>query len=141
MQVINDGALRILIPEKGYKLANKFTGITAHKIYLCAIDDPDNYTEVVDEDYIPMEFKVELKEIESSMNETIDIILAAMDDMYSIFEPLLAIMPMTMSIEELEELIVTPMVKFYVLMIQRDLKTIDEVPEKFKLDVIKLMNN
>ncbi len=139
MQIINDGALRILIPNKGYKLINKFTGITSHKIYLCAIDDPDNYTEIVDEDYIPMEFKVDFKEFKDETSDTIDVLLSAIDEMFLMFEPLMAMMPMTMSIED-EEVAVNPMVKLYALMIQRELKTLEEVPEKFKSDVIKLMN-
>lgn len=139
MQVINDGILRILIPDKGYKLANKESGIISEKVYLCLADSPDNYTEVVDDKYIPMDYVVELDELKDTTNETINIILSAMDEMFIMFEPLMAMIPM-MSMDDLQEPIVNPMVKLYILMIQRGLKTIDEVPEKFKEDVIKLMN-
>jgi hypothetical protein len=141
MQVINNGILKILIPEKGYKLVNKESGFIAEKVYLCLSDSPDNYAEIVDEDYMPVEFKIDYKEFKDSMNETIDIVVSAIDDMFSMFEPLLMMMPMTMSMEAIEEPIVTPMAKLYFLMIQRGLKTLDEIPEKFKTDVIKLMNN
>jgi hypothetical protein len=141
MQVINNGILKILIPEKGYKLVNKESGFIAEKVYLCLSDSPDNYAEIVDEDYMPVEFKIDYKEFKDSMNETIDIVVSAIDDMFSMFEPLLMMMPMAMSMEVIEEPIVAPMAKLYFLMIQRGLKTLDEIPEKFKTDVIKLMNN
>lgn len=140
MQVINDGILRILIPDKGYKLANKESGFISERVYLCLADSPDNYTEVVDDKYIPMDYVVELDELKNTTNETIDVILAAMDEMFMMFEPLMMMIPMTMSMEELQEPIVNPMAKLYFVMIQRGLKTLDEVPEKFKEDVIKLMN-
>jgi hypothetical protein len=86
MQVINNGILKILIPEKGYKLVNKESGFIAEKVYLCLSDSPDNYAEIVDEDYMPVEFKIDYKEFKDSMNETIDIVVSAIDDMFSMFE-------------------------------------------------------
>ena len=141
MQVINDGILRILIPDKGYKLANKESGFISERVYLCLADSPDNYTEVVDDKYIPMDYVVELDELKNTTNETLDVILAAMDEMFIMFEPLMMMIPMTMPMDDLQEPIVSPMVKLYLLMIQRGLKSIDEVPEKFKQGVINLMNN
>lgn len=140
MQVISDGILRKLIPDKGYKLAHKDQGFVVSEIYLCLADSPDNYVEVIDEDYIPMNYVVDLAELKETTNDTLDVIMAAMDELYVMFEPILAMIPMTMSMDEITEPIVNPMVKFYVLMVQRGLKTKDEVPEKFKSDVINLMN-
>jgi hypothetical protein len=139
MQVINDGVLRILVPDKGYKLVNKESGFISSKVYLCLADSPDNYTEVVDEKYIPMDYVVDLEDFKQSTNDVLDTVMTAIDEMFFMFEPLLTALPMVMS--ELEEAVVSPMAKLYFLMVQRGLKTIDEIPVKFKEDVIKLMNN
>lgn len=139
MQVIYNGSIRILVPEKGYKLVNKTNGITAAKFYLCLTDSPDNYTEVVDDKYIPMDYVADLSELKEITDDTIDVILSAMDEMFSMFEPLMDMVPMTMSLRKIEEPIINPMAKLYALMIQRELKTLNEVPEKFKEDVIKLL--
>lgn len=141
MQVINDGILRILIPDKGYKLANKESGFISERVYLCLADSPENYTEVVDEKYIPMDYVVDMQEFKDTTNEILDTVMEAMDEMFVMFEPLMMMIPMTMSMDDLQEPIISPMAKLYLLMIQRGLKTIDEVPKKFKQDVINLMNN
>lgn len=141
MQVIHDGILKILVPDKGYKLANKETGYISSKVYLCLADGPENYTEVVDEKYIPMDYVVDMQEFKDTTNEILDTVMEAMDEMFMMFEPLMMMIPMTMSMDDLQEPIISPMAKLYLLMIQRGLKSIDEVPEKFKQDVINLMNN
>ena len=52
MQIINKGGLTILLPEDGYELVSKKTGIHSDKIYLSKLDSADNYIEKMKEDYV-----------------------------------------------------------------------------------------
>ena len=125
MQMIENSLFKILIPDKGYKLVNKNTG---KKVILGKNDSIDNYTEEIDEKYINPEF-IEQNEL------TIDLLLYTIDELYTSVEPLLAMVPMTIETENK----VSKLVNFYVLMIKRDLKTIEEVPERFREEVNKLI--
>ena len=128
MQKIENNLFTILLPDKGYKLVNKNTGKYYKKIILGKNDSSDNYTEEIDEKYINPEF-IEQNEL------TIDLLLYTIDEMYTSVEPLLAMVPMTIETENK----VSKLVNFYVLMIKRDLKTIEEIPERFKEEVRKLI--
>lgn len=132
MQVINEGKLRILIPDKGYKLVHKESGHSMNKVYLCIVDSPDNYTEMVDEKYVPMDYIVDFTEFKDETNESIDIIAAAIDEMFMMFEPL-----MVMTLSDTDE--VNPMAKLYLMMIQRGLKQIDDIPERYREQVRNLL--
>jgi hypothetical protein len=128
MQIIKSSLFTILIPDKGYKLVNKNTGKYYKKVILGKNDSIDNYTEEIDEKYINPEF-IEQNEL------TIDLLLYTIDELYTSVEPLLAMVPMTIETENK----VSRLVNFYVLMIKRDLKTIEEVPERFREEVNKLL--
>jgi hypothetical protein len=128
MQIIKSSLFTILIPDKGYKLVNKNTGKYYKKVILGKNDSSDNYTEEIDEKYINPEF-IEQNEL------TIDLLLYSIDELYTSVEPLLAMVPMTIETENK----VSRLVNFYVLMIKRDLKTIEEVPERFREEVNKLL--
>ena len=128
MQIIENSLFKILIPDKGYKLVNKNTGKYYKKVILGKNDSIDNYTEEIDEKYINPEF-IEQNEL------TIDLLLYTIDELYTSVEPLLAMVPMTIETENK----VSRLVNFYVLMIKRDLKTIEEVPERFREEVNKLL--
>ena len=128
MQKIENNLFTILLPDKGYKLVNKNTGKYYKKVILGKNDSSDNYTEEIDEKYINPEF-IEQNEL------TIDLLLYSIDEIYTLIEPLLAIAPMTIEVENK----VSKLVNFYVLMIKRDLKTIEEVPERFREEVSKLI--
>ena len=136
MQVINSRLFTVLVPEKGYKLVNKNTGTYHKKIYLGINDSPDNYGEVVDEKYINMDYVVELDNLKESNNNTLDILLMAVDEIYTSVEPLLMMVPMT--IPE-EGSINNNLIPFYVEMVKRGLKTKEEIPERFKEEVIALL--
>lgn len=136
MQVINSRLFTVLVPEKGYKLVNKNTGTYHKKIYLGINDSPDNYGEVVDEKYINMDYVVELDNLKESNNNTLDILLMAVDEIYTSVEPLLMMIPMT--IPE-EGSINNNLIPFYVEMVKRGLKTKEEIPERFKEEVIALL--
>ena len=128
MQKIENNLFTTLLPDKGYKLVNKNTGKYYKKVILGKNDSIDNYTEEIDEKYINPEF-IEQNEL------TIDLLLYTIDELYTSVEPLLAMVPMTIETENK----VSRLVNFYVLMIKRDLKTIEEVPERFREEVNKLL--
>lgn len=136
MQIINSRLFTVLVPEKGYKLVNKNTGTYHKKIYLGINDSPDNYGEVVDEKYINMDYVVELDNLKESNNNTLDVLLMAVDEIYTSVEPLLMMVPMT--IPE-EGSINNNLIPFYVEMVKRGLKTKEEIPERFKKEVIALL--
>lgn len=144
MQKIESSFFTVLIPDKGYKIINKLNGQSYQKVYLGINDSIDNYTEEVDEKYVNMDYVVELNDVKESFNlfseETsniIDSILLGMDELLQLIEPILGFLPMTLDIEQ--EKAVSKFVALYVLMIQRGLKTIDEVPERLRMDVKNLL--
>ena len=139
MQKIESSFFTVLIPDKGYKIINKLNGQSYQKVYLGINDSIDNYTEEVDEKYVNMDYVVELNDVKESFNffseETfniIDSILLGMDELLQLIDLILG-SPMTLDIEQ--EKVVSKFVALYVLMIQRGLKTIDEVPERLRIDV------
>ena len=142
MQVIESGLFTVLVPDKGYKLVNKTTGKYYKKVYLGKMDSADNYGEVIDEKYVNMDYAVELDEVKTTVNKTqeqnemnLDLLLLSIDRMYTMFEPMLAAIPMTMSIRD----DIDPMVNIYTTIVQRGLKNIDEIPEAFKEQVKKMI--
>ena len=139
MQKIESSFFTVLIPDKGYKIINKLNGQSYQKVYLGINDSIDNYTEEIDEKYVNMDYVVELNDVKESFNffseETfniIDSILLGMDELLQLIDLILG-SPMTLDIEQ--EKVVSKFVALYVLMIQRGLKTIDEVPERLRIDV------
>ena len=110
---------------KGYKLVNKNTGAYYEKIYLGVNDSPDNYGEEVDEKYI-------------NSAQAIDTLLLVVDEIYSSVEPLLMMIPMTTQEGENDN-ISSKLIPFYAEMVNRGLKSRDEIPERFKEDVMALL--
>lgn len=138
MQIIKSTFFTTIIPDKGYKIVNKNNGKFYKKVLLGPNDSIDNYGEVVDEKYINIEYVVEIDKLKSTIEQnelTIDLLLYTIDELYTSVEPLLAMVPMTIETENK----VSRLVNFYVLMIKRDLKTIEEVPERFREEVNKLL--
>lgn len=140
MQIINSELFTVLIPEKGYKLVNKNTGKCFKKVYLGKYDSVDNYGEMVDEKYVNMDFVVELDDLKTNVNNNqehndlnIDIILLSIDKLYTMFEPILAGIPATMSYE------IDPLINIYVAIVQRGLKDIEDIPEVYKEAVRNLI--
>lgn len=143
MQVIENGLMRVLIPDKGYKLVNKNTGKQMDKVYLGRLDSIDNYTEVIDEKYVNTDYVVELNDLKEDYNTTkeqnekaIDLILLTIDELYVTFEPMLSEIPST---TDDSEQTVSKFVMFYTEMVKRGLKDIEDVPERFKEAVRKLI--
>ena len=139
MRYVEKNGLRILTSEYGKLLYDKKTDTHHKRVFLGKFASPDDYSEVVDPDASP-NLIVELKNGEET-NETqdfmIDTTMMALDEIFMLFEPLLAAVPMTMS---LRREVVNPMVELYVVMIQRGLKTIEQVPERYKAEVQALLD-
>lgn len=77
-----------------------------------------------------------LQETNDNQDDLIDISLCATDEMYMMIEPLLSAVPQTMS-----ERMVSKMVEMYVAMVERGLKTIDEVPLRYREQVKEILES
>lgn len=139
MRYVEKDGLRILTSEYGKLLYDEKTDTHYKRVFLGKFASPDDYTEVVDPDASP-DLIIELKngkETNETQDFMIDTTMMALDELFMIFEPLLAAVPMTMSLRREEA---NPMVELYVVMIQRGLKTIDQVPERYKAEVQVLLD-
>ena len=138
MQVIKSALFTTIIPDKGYKIVNKNNGKFYKKVLLGPNDSIDNYGEVVDEKYVNIDYVIEMNKLKSTIEQNeliIDLLLYSIDEMYTSVEPLLTMIPMTIEGESN----VSKLVNFYALMINRELKTIEEIPERFREEVSKLL--
>ena len=77
-----------------------------------------------------------LEETNANQDDLIDVSLMATDEMYMMLEPILEMIPQTMSITERR---VSKMVDMYVAMVQRGLKTIEEVPVRYREQVKEIL--
>lgn len=144
MQVIESALFTTLVPDKGYKIVNKNNGKFYMKVILSPSDSIDNYGEVIDEKYINVDYVVEMDELKKSFNEvikqnetTIDLLLFSIDELYMSVEPLLAMVPATLDINYDDK--ISKLAYFYALMIKRDLKTIDDIPVRFREEVERIL--
>ena len=144
MQVIESALFTTLVPDKGYKIVNKNNGKFYMKVILSPSDSIDNYGEIIDEKYINMDYVVEMDELKNSFNEvikqnetTIDLLLFSIDELYMSVEPLLAMVPATLDINYDDK--ISKLAYFYALMIKRDLKTIDDIPVRFREEVERIL--
>ena len=76
-----------------------------------------------------------LEETNNNQDSLIDISLCATDEMYSMIEPLLSAVPQTLNNERM----ISKMVDMYVAMVIRGLKTIDEVPVRYREQVKEIL--
>lgn len=77
-----------------------------------------------------------LEETNKNQDDLIDITLCATDEMYMMLEPILEAMPQTIKNERM----VSKMVDMYVAMVIRGLKTIEEVPARYRKEVQDILN-
>lgn len=76
---------------------------------------------------------IELEKANKEQDELINTTMLATDEMYSLLEPLF--------IDMLIDKDVSPLLNMYVAMVKRDLKTIEQVPEKYRERVDNIINN
>ncbi len=137
MQIIESRLFTTLLPDKGYKIVNKKTGTFHKKVILGKYDSPENYGEVVDEKYVNMDYVVELDNLKESNKQTLDVLLLAVDEIYMSVEPLLMMVPMLIPEDEPT---INYLVPFYAEMVNRGLKSKEEIPERFRDKVIELLD-
>ena len=78
---------------------------------------------------------LELEKVNNEQDELINTTMLATDEMYMMIEPLLFEVVQTLSLERS----VSKMVDMYVAMVQRGLKTIDEVPIRYREEVREIL--
>lgn len=99
-------------------------------------------------EYIPqheptLEEKIELledenkkiKEVNNTQDILIDTTMLATDEIFTMIEPILELAPQNLSLEKG----VSKMVDLYVAMIQRGIKTIEQVPERYMEEVKRIL--
>ena len=80
-----------------------------------------------------------IKEVNNTQDILIDTTMMATDEVYTMLEPILEMMPMTMSIDGEMKGGSSKMVDMYVAMVQRGLKTIEQVPVRYREEVIEIL--
>lgn len=132
--------LRILTSEFGYLIHNTQTDTYAEKVYLGKFASLDDFEEVEDENMDKKLF-VKIQNIDNEnmvQNETLDTTMLALDEMFVLFEPILMTTMSVLSVNKKE--VRNPMVELYVVMIQRGLKTIDQVPARYREEVKAILD-
>ena len=76
-----------------------------------------------------------IKEVNNTQDILIDTTMMATDEVYTMLEPILEMIPQTMSLERS----VSKMVDMYVAMVQRGLKTIEQVPARYREEVTEIL--
>ena len=160
MKIIEINGLITLEAETGKVLTTLLpSSLRAKVLYLGIYDKADNYIEINEEPEIELPEEPDLEEQHEKLNgltlteayyqllnenrvlkgenkkqdELIDITMMATDQMYCLLEPLLA------SIYTDTEA-VNPLVSMYAAIVQRGLKTIDQIPIKWREQVEKIIN-
>ena len=125
MQIIKKCNLTILLPEKGYELINKNTGIRSDKVYMSKLDSADNYTEIIKDGYI-----AGLKELKNKNDIEMLLIMETIDSLIVLLEPVLMSIPF--SIKETSNNPIEKIAVFYTEMVKRGLKDLEDVPLSLK---------
>lgn len=133
MQIIKKGQLNILMPENGYELINKNTGIHSEKVYLAISDSMDNYIEVMKKDYISG-----LSELKQKNDMDFLLLMDTIDGLISLLEPVLMSLPFT--IDDSSNNPIGKIISFYAELVRRNYKDLDEVPVSFRDLVIESLN-
>ena len=118
---------------------NEELGLSAYEVYenyLYNLNNPPIPQLTLEEKVQLQEDKINiLKEENEKQDELIDTTLLATDEMYMMLEPLLA------SQVNLTSEYISRMAAMYVAMVQRGLKTIDEVPVRYREEVRAIIEN
>lgn len=128
-----------------YELAEPYFEPLTPQLPRWVLDIFDNSTVSIDT-IIPTESKFTytsyipsisaIQETNKNQDELINVSLCATDEMYMMLEPLLQSVPQTLQINER---MVSKMVDLYVAMVMRELKTINEVPLRYREEVKKIL--
>lgn len=135
MIVINKEHFTVIMADEGKKLFSEKYNAYYEKVYLAKNDSIGNYIEVEDPDRISdiEELNIKVEEqatINMTQDAVIDMSLLAMDEMFVTMESLIS-GASTFTFKKGGD----KMVDLYVVMIQRGLKTIDQIPERYREEV------
>lgn len=78
---------------------------------------------------------VKIEEVNNTQDTLIDITMLATDEIYTMIEPILDLVPQNLSLERG----VSKMVDMYVCMVQRGLKTIEQIPIRYREEVRRIL--
>ena len=134
MKLVERNGLRILISDFGYLLHNKENDIYAEKFYLGINSNVNDFEEVANSN-IDEKLITKITEIDKEnliQNKLIDISLLATDEMFMMLESLLEAV-------QINERGMSKMIDMYVAMVMRGLKTVDEVPLRYREDVRRIL--
>lgn len=163
MKIIEINGLITLEADAGKVLTTLLpSSLRAEVLYLGIYDSADNYVEIdeVPEIELPLYEEPDLEEQQEELNgytlveayhlllnenrvlkeenkkqdELIDITMRATDEMFQMLEPLL----MGLNTHKIEGG-VNPMVDMYVAMIQRGLKKLEQVPQRYKAEGARIL--
>ena len=129
-----------------YKLANPiYEPIQADKLLLeCANDSTLHIDSIVPVESVKASYTgnipsvYALEETNNNQDSLIDISLCATDEMYLMIEPLLEAIPQTLNNERM--ISKNSLGEFYLAMVIRGLKTIDEVPARYRKEVQTILD-
>lgn len=139
MKYIERNGLRILISDFGYLIHNKNADSYSKKVYLGKFSSLDDFEEVEDKN-IDKSLVDKINDLDESnivQYDIMDTTMLVLDEIFNYIEPMI---PEVMSIDNDENETKDPLINFYVIMIQRELKTLDDIPLKYKEQVIKILN-
>ena len=123
---------RLIAQSEDYRLTN-------YVIFTSCIDiqekDLELWVEVHKDDLeTPVSQNEEVFNLLDTHDELFDVNMLAIDELFAILEPLMA---ETYSMNE--EMEVNPMVELYVVMVQRGLKTLEQVPARYREQVRQIL--
>ena len=125
MKIINKNGLSILLPENGYELVSKLTGAHSEKVYLSKLDSMDNYIEVMKEGFV-----AGLNDLKEQKDIEIALLIETIDSLIMLLEPILMSIPFT--IRDNSNNPIEKLIDFYIEIIKRGFKDIEDVPMLLK---------
>lgn len=136
MRIENIGDITVLYAEE-HKIL-KSGNVYSTQVWLGVNDSIDNWSEVdisvLNQDTNVLNKLSEIDTTNKNQDDLIDITLMATDEMYMMIEPLLAQQPQFINGKG-----VSKMVDMYTAMVIRGLKTIDEVPVRYREQVKEIL--
>lgn len=136
MRIENIGDITVLYAEE-HKIL-KSGNVYSTQVWLGVNDSIDNWSEVdisiLNQDTNVLNRLDEINITNKNQDNLIDVTLCATDEMYMMIEPLLAAQP-----QMINEKGVSKMVDMYAAMVIRGLKTIDEVPARYREQVKEIL--
>lgn len=136
MRIENIGNITVLYAEE-HKIL-KSGNVYSTQVWLGVNDSIDNWSEVdisvLNEESNVLNRLDEINITNKNQDNLIDVTLCATDEMYMMIEPLLAAQP-----QMINEKGVSKMVDMYVAMVMRGLKTVDEVPARYREQVKEIL--